>query len=76
MKILKHYKYKQNGIIIVSSKLQEGAEKLETMNILEADEGKELYRDNEKIGVNIWLKDGDVAENYTERKIENITCEE
>lgn len=63
-----YYKYEKDGIIQVSNELPEGAVLLETMDILNAEEGKELVRkaDNELIGTSIWLRDGDSQENYKE----------
>jgi hypothetical protein len=70
MFITQCYKYKYNGIVYVGGEVPEGAEILETMNILNAEEGYDLVRisDNENVGSNIWLKDGDVQENYREEK--------
>lgn len=64
------YKYAKDGIIYVGSNLPEDVTILETMNILNADDGYEFIRksDSEKVGVNIWLHDGDVQENYIEIK--------
>ena len=73
MFITQCYKYKYNGIVYVGSNVPEGAEILETMDILNADEGYDLVRisDNENVGSNIWLKDGDVQENYKEVEAED-----
>lgn len=62
------YKYEKDGIVYVSGEVPEGAEILETMEILNAKEGFDLVRisDNENVGANIWLKDGDVKKNYKE----------
>lgn len=70
MYITHTYKYKYNDIIYVGGEVPEGAEILETMDILNAEEGSDLVRisDNENVGSNIWLKDGDVQENYREEK--------
>lgn len=70
MFITQCYKYKYNGIVYVGGEVPDGAEVLETMNILNAEEGFELIRiaDNENVGSSIWLKDGDVQENYREEK--------
>ena len=64
------YKYKYNGIVYVGGEVPEGAEILETMDILNAEEGFDLIRisDEENVGSSIWLKDGDVQENYREEK--------
>jgi hypothetical protein len=73
MFITQCYKYKYNGIVYVGGEVPEGAEILETMDILNADEGYDLVRisDNENVGSNIWLKDGDVQENYREVEAED-----
>lgn len=70
MFITQCYKYKYNGIVYVGGEVPEGAEILETMDILNAEEGFDLIRisDEENVGANIWLKDGDVQENYREEK--------
>lgn len=62
------YKYEKDGIVYVSGEVPEGAEILETMEILNAKEGFDLVRisDNENVGANIWLKDGDLKKNYKE----------
>lgn len=65
------YKYEKDGIVYVSGNLPEGATILETMDILNADEGKTLVRisdkeDEEIVGSSVWLHDGDVQENYRE----------
>jgi uncharacterized Fe-S cluster-containing radical SAM superfamily protein len=74
MFITQCYKYKHNGIVYVGGEVPEGAEILETMDILNADEGFDLIRisDNENIGNSVWLKDGDVMENYKEVEEENV----
>ena len=66
------YKYEKDGTIYVSGKLPEGATVLETMDILNADEGYELQRisDKENVGSSIWLKDGDSQDNYWEIEVE------
>lgn len=68
MFITQYYKYKYKGIVYVGGEVPEDAEILETMDILNAEEGFELVRklDNENVGINIWLKDGDTEDNYTE----------
>lgn len=62
------YKYKKDGIVYVAGNVPEGANVLETMDILNADDGFDLIRisDNENVGLSIWLHDGDVKENYKE----------
>lgn len=65
------YKYQKNEIIYVGGDVPEGAIILETMDILNAEEGYELIRisDDVNVGANIWLKNGDVKENYREEEI-------
>ena len=66
------YKYKHNGIVYVGGQVPEGAEIIETMDILNSDEGFDLIRisDNENMGNSVWLRNGDVQENYREEKEE------
>ena len=68
MYITQSYKYEYNGIVYVSSEVPEGATVLETMDILNADDGFNLIRksDGENVGANVWLKDGDTQDNYNE----------
>lgn len=68
MFITQYYKYKYNGIIYVGGQIPEGAQILETMDILNAEEGYELLRlsDRENMGNSVWLKDGDIQGNYIE----------
>lgn len=68
MFITQCYKYKYNEIVYVGGNPPQDVEILETMDILNAEEGFELVRksDNENVGINIWLKDGDTEDNYTE----------
>lgn len=68
MFITQSYKYSFNGTIYVGGNVPEGAEILETMNILCAEEGYVLIRksDGENIGNSVWLKDGDSQDNYQE----------
>ena len=68
MYITQSYKYRKDGTIYVGGQVPEGTEVLETMSILNAERGYYLVRiaDDERIGRNIWLKDGDVKENYKE----------
>lgn len=70
MFITQTYKYRYNDIIYVGGQVPDGANILETMDILNAKEGYELLNiySNEKFG-SIWLKDGDTQENYREIKI-------
>jgi hypothetical protein len=64
------YKYEYNNIVYVGGQVPDGANILETMDILNAEEGYELLNiySNETFG-SIWLKDGDTQENYREIKI-------
>ena len=70
MYITQTYKYEKDGIISVGSNVPEGATVLETMDILNAEDGYNLIRksDGENIGANVWLKDGDTENNYNEIK--------
>lgn len=71
MFITQVYKYEYNGIIYVGGNVPEDATILETMDILNAEEGYTLIRksDLEDVGSSIWLHNGDVQENYGEKKI-------
>ncbi len=62
------YKYEKDGVVRVGANVPEGATILETMDILNAEEGYALIRisDKENLGSSVWLKDGDVEENYKE----------
>lgn len=68
MYISQTYKYEYNNIVYVGHNVPEGAIILETMDMLNAEEGFELVRksDNENVGNSIWLHNGDVQENYIE----------
>ena len=70
MYISEMYKYQKDGIVYVGSEVPEGATILETMDILNAEEDMDLIRisDDENIGSSIWLRNGDVQENYREEK--------
>lgn len=70
MYITETYKYKHNGIVYVGANVPDGAEIIETMDILNAEDGYDLIRiaDEENVGANIWLHNGDVQENYREEK--------
>lgn len=72
MNITQSYKYRKDGTVYVGGQVPEGSEILETMDILNAEEGFELVRisDDKKVGANIWLRDGDVKENYKEAERE------
>lgn len=71
MFITQSYKYEKDGIVYVGGNVPEGATILETMDILNAEEGFELVRksDGENVGNSVWLHDGDVQENYREEVI-------
>ena len=68
MYITEIYKYEKDGIVYVSKELPEGATLIKTLDILKAEKGYDLIRisDNENVGANIWLLNGDVRENYRE----------
>lgn len=70
MFITQYYKYKYNDIIYVGGQVPEGAEILEIMDILNAEDGFDLVRksDGENVGSSVWLKDGDSQDNYTEQE--------
>ena len=70
MFITQCYKYKKDGIVYVGGEVPEGAEILETMDILNAEEGFDLIRisDNENMGNSVWLKDSDTQDDYREEK--------
>lgn len=70
MFITKIYKYKKDGIIYIGGKVPTDSEVIEIMDILNSEQGKDLIRisDNENIGCNLWLKNGDVQENYKEEE--------
>ena len=71
MFITQTYKYRYNNIVYVGGEVPEGAEILETMDILNAEEGYTLIRksDFEDVGNSVWLHNGDTQENYGEKKI-------
>ena len=70
MFITQVYKYEKDGIVYVGGNVPEDATILETMDILNAEDGYDLVRksDGENVGSSIWLHDGDVQENYREEK--------
>lgn len=74
MYITQEYKYRKDGIVYVGGNVPEGAEILETLDILCAEEGYDLIRisDEENMGNSVWLRDGDVQENYKEVEKEEI----
>ena len=73
MFITQTYKYKYNGIVYVGGPVPEGAEILETMDILNAEDGFDLIRiaDDENVGSSIWLRNGDTQDNYIEKEHED-----
>lgn len=70
MHIENMYKYEKECIVYVGGEVPDGAEILETMEILNAEEGYDLIRisDNENVGSSVWLHNGDVKENYREEE--------
>lgn len=68
MFITQSYKFELDNIVYVGANVPEGAEILETLNILNAEEGFELVRksDSKNVGANIWLREGDSQDNYEE----------
>lgn len=75
MYITETHKYKHNGIVYVGGEVPEGAEILETLEILNAEDGYDLIRihDNENMGANVWLRPGDLVENYKEEEHKDDT---
>lgn len=73
MFITQCYKYELNGIVYVGGNLPEGAEIIESMDILNAEEGYELVRksDEEVVGNSIWLHNSDTQDNYEEVEEKN-----
>ena len=73
MHISQDYKYELNGITYVGGNVPEGATIVETLDILCAEEGCVLVRTatGEEVGNSIWLRNGDVQQNYTEIEQEN-----
>lgn len=71
MYITQVYKYEDNGVIYVGGNPPQDATILETMDILNAEDGFDLVRksDGENVGANIWLRNGDTQDNYVEVKI-------
>ena len=74
MFITQCYKYEKDGIVYVGGNVPEDATILEIMDILNAEEGFDLIRiaDNENMGSSVWLKGGDVQENYKVVKSETV----
>ena len=73
MFITQVYKYEKDGIVYVGGNVPEDATILESMNILNAEEGYTLIRkaDGENIGSSIWLHNGDTQDNYTEIEVKD-----
>ena len=73
MFITQCYKYESNGIVYVSGNLPEGAEIIENMDILNAEQGYELVRksDKENFGNSLWLHNDDTQDNYKEVEEKN-----
>ena len=65
MYITETHKYKLNGKVYVGGEMPNGAELLETMTILNADDGKVLKKGEEQTS-SVWLKDDDSQDNYVE----------
>lgn len=65
------YKYRKDSIVYVGGNVPDGAEVLETMDILNAEEGFVLIRnsDKENVGNSVWLRNGDSQENYKEKEL-------
>lgn len=61
----------------MSGIVPEGAEIIETMDILVASEGYDLVRisDEENIGNSVWLRESDKEENYKEEQIKDDDTE-
>lgn len=69
MFITQVYKYRKNNIVYVGGVVPDDAEIIETMDILNAEDGYTLFRksDYENMGNSVWLKNGDNQENYEEK---------
>lgn len=74
MHIEKSYKYEVDGIRYVGGEVPDGATIVETLEILCAEEGYELWRKNsdECVGPSIWLQPGDSQRYYTEKPIQEL----
>ena len=72
MEIRKTYVFKKDGVtgFACGYKPKDG-EIIEEREILYAIDGFELYKDGEKIGGAVWLKDGDKKESYEELPVLN-----
>lgn len=75
MYITETYKYKHNGIVYVGGEVPKGAKIFETLQILNAEDGYDLIRihDNENMGANVWIRPGDLVENYKEEEHKDDT---
>lgn len=72
MQVKNSYYIKRNGVYIwlnAGIPMQDGDELIEVRPMLIADEGKTLWKDGEEVGQCVWLRNGDVKENYEERDI-------
>jgi hypothetical protein len=74
MFITQTYKYRYNDIVYVGGEVPEGAEIIETLDILNAEVGYVLIRksDNEDMSNSLWLRNGDSQDNYEEKEIVNL----
>lgn len=72
MYITNSYKYERDGIMYVGSTVPDGATIIETLDVLNAEKGYDLIRifDNENIGSCLWLRNGDLMQNYREEPSE------
>ena len=70
MHITQSYKYRKDGIVYVSGTVPEGAEIILTLDILNSEDGYDLIRiaDGKNKGTSVWLRNGDVQENYREEE--------
>lgn len=68
MYITKMYKVNEDGFCKITGNPKPESEILEVLDILNAEEGLTLFKGEEVIGNSVWLHDGDVKENYTEKE--------
>lgn len=72
MEIRITYVFKKDGVTgFACGYKPKNAEIVEEREILYATDGFELYKDGEKIGGAVWLKDGDKKESYEELPVLN-----
>lgn len=71
MYITETYKYEKDGVVFVGGNVPEGVEIIEKMVVLNAKENHTLIKisNNEDVGSSIWLRNGDVEDNYKEEEI-------